>query len=123
MSTLNILYKFILRVTNEKKQIGKLFIDPPRGSKPFKTSYFSPKKFIVTNNHVEGYQLLTLQPKSPDQPAKGHIFFLHGGAYVLEPTPQHRQLVKELVVKYRFTCTYFDYPLAPENDFEKTNNY
>ena len=121
MSIQNSLLRIIMRAVNAKKMFGKAFVNPPRGSNALNPVKFSPDRFTVSDNSIEGFRLLTLQPSGKEDHDNGHILFLHGGAYVLEAAKYHRLLIEKFVEKYNFSCSFFDYPLGPENDCEKTN--
>ena len=121
MSLQNELLKLSLKILQGEKIIGKLFVNPRRGGEPFKASRFNSRKFTVTEHSIEGFQLLTLQPKGNESHKNGHILLLHGGGYVMEAQRAHRLWAAYLVHTHQLTCSYFDYPLAPENQYEKTN--
>jgi epsilon-lactone hydrolase len=70
------------------------------------------RHFDVRMKEVDGFRLLTMQ-RSPA--TNLHIVFFHGGAYVLDVSPMHWQLMKYLVNELRCKVTYVDYPLAPEH--------
>lgn len=83
-------------------------------------SYMLPDKFekeyTVEETFIDGCRMETIYKGNL---TKEHIYFLHGGAYVLEACPGHKDFVQQLADK-GFTITYIDYPLAPENTAEKT---
>lgn len=90
----------------KKKQIDNSF---------FKKNKY-PKGFTFYNRNVDGFRLVTIRKFS--NTAK-HIFFLHGGAYVMKAWPQHRHIIN-FFLKHGFAVTFIDYPLTPEYTVEKT---
>jgi monoterpene epsilon-lactone hydrolase len=117
LSIQNTLLKFILRSVNFKKLLIKLFRNPKRGLNHFHSKKFSSRRFSVEESSVKDFKILTVKPKVHQ--SKGHILFLHGGAYVLEAGKHHQRMVKELVRDTHFTCSFFDYPLAPEFSYQE----
>lgn len=47
-----------------------------------------------------------------------HIFFLHGGGFVMEAVPFHADVIRKLA-NQGHRITVYDYPLAPEHSFEE----
>ncbi len=109
---------FFLRLLNAKKFFSNQFKNPPRGSGHFKKEKFG-SQFITEVWTVEGFDVITI--KSSASPSGQHIVFFHGGAYAVEASAIHRQIVKAFVLKHGFTVTFIDYPKAPEHTFETTH--
>lgn len=51
-----------------------------------------------------------------------YIFYLHGGAYVMEATYKHWQFLEDLVDSTGMTLILPDYPLAPQNTYKDVFN-
>ncbi|MCR4944154.1 MAG: alpha/beta hydrolase [Clostridium sp.] len=102
---------------NSLKDEGRMRIKNPERTGG---SYMLPDKFkkeyTVREKFVDGYRMETIYKGNI---TKEHIYFLHGGAYVLEACPGHKDFVEKLA-DMGFTITYIDYPLAPESTAEKT---
>lgn len=78
--------------------------------------HFKPP-FITDIDTINGFKLLTLKKVNS---SNKHFYFMHGGAYTMEPVKGHRRLMKDLV-NMGYKVTYIDYPLYPEYNSEKTN--
>ncbi len=100
-----------------EKTFKKLLSNPERGGKEFLVKKFD-KDLLLTEHKIEGFSALTISTKNP---SNVHILFFHGGAYVAEGSKAHRLLIEKLCLENNYIVTYFDYPLAPENNAIKTH--
>ena len=107
----------ILLLTKAKKIAEKSIYKPQRKTRSLAPEKFN-KRFTVNTSSIDGFDLLSV---SPPNAKKLHIFFLHGGAYVLEPLAAHRSIIEQLAMKTGATVHFLFYPLAPENTFELTH--
>ena len=118
MTTGSAIILFFLRLLNAKKFFANQFTNPPRGAGNFKKEKFG-SQFHTESWTVEGFDVITI--KSSASQSHQHIIFFHGGAYAVEASAIHRQIVKAFVLKHGFTVTFIDYPKAPEHTFETTH--
>lgn len=102
-----------LKIINFKKSVNKQFRKPKRNTKHFALKKFN-KKIEINEFYVENFRVITLKTENS---TNKHIFFLHGGAYIIEASSGHRKFIEKLILDYNFKVTYVDYPKAPENDF------
>ncbi|HYE67467.1 MAG TPA: alpha/beta hydrolase [Anaerovoracaceae bacterium] len=116
MSLLSEILRIGLQIGKAKKLAARSIYRPQRNTNALHPSKFD-KKLIVESIAIDGFMLLRIQSKKPTH---HHLFFLHGGAYVLEPLAAHRRVVEQLAVEYGFTVHFLLYPLAPEHQFENT---
>lgn len=94
-----------------------MFYHAPRtGCSAMKVSKFKAP-YVAKEELIEGFKLLTV---SKEDSGKGHFYFMHGGAYTLEPVGFHRKILLNLV-DLGYKVTYIDYPLWPEYTADKTN--
>lgn len=95
---------------------SQLFLHPQRnGSKVMNPENFKDP-YIATESFVENYRIITVCKKDS---SNIHIYFMHGGAYTLEPVVFHMNIIRKLA-DCGFVVSFIDYPLAPENKAEKT---
>lgn len=117
MSIASDILRHTLYITNAKKWAAKSIYTPSRNTGALHPGKFS-KNLSVQVADVDGFSLLQVHPANPNGQ---HIFFLHGGAYVLEPLPAHRAMIERLASGFGFTVHFLRYPLAPEYDFKTTH--
>ena len=108
---------FFLGISNAKKQVEKSFQNPPRSKKTLTPGHLK-QKFTVTEFEVMNKSVVTLQPKTNRE--NTHLFFLHGGAYVVEGNAMHWKIIATIINKTNCKVTYIDYPLAPEYNYKQT---
>lgn len=75
----------------------------------------------VTDRKIEGYKgdlisITLYEPSNADTKLPCAIF-LHGGAFVLEPSKHHKQLAMDFALKTPCKVIFVDYRLAPEFPF------
>jgi acetyl esterase/lipase len=75
-------------------------------------------KYEITEFLVLNKSVITLQPKINS--TQTHILFFHGGAYLLEGSSMHWNVIKKVVEKSNCKVSYIDYPLAPEFTYRDT---
>lgn len=118
MTPASAIIQFFFRAFDARRVIAKQFRNPPRNTGNMEAGKFG-SRFLTDEWHVDGFQVITIRDKS--KPSPRHIVFFHGGAYVVEASPIHRQIIKTFVRKYGFTVTFVDYPKAPEHTFQTTH--
>jgi len=106
----------ILRLANLKQSLDKTL---DGGSTATSTSAEPPKsmlqKFNIEKARSNGRSVYTLSTKT--EPGIRHIFYLHGGAYVLGFNRLHWSFIARLIQATGCTIVAPDYPLAPENTY------
>ena len=117
MSRNNLMIRTLLKWVKARTMLARSFRDPPRNTgsldlKKFKAS-LQPQAW-----DVDGFKVVTLSGK-PD--AKVHVIFLHGGAYILEANPFHRQFAQKLAGEHGLSVSLVDYPKSPEHSFRTTH--
>jgi len=76
------------------------------------------RKFAIDISESCGRRVYTVKTKTGQ--ALRHIFYLHGGAYVLGFSPLHWSLIARLVQDTGCVVVAPDYPLAPRHDYVDT---
>lgn len=95
---------------------SQLFLHPVRsGSKVMWPKNFK-EPYTATESFVQNFRILTVRK---EQCTNTHIYFMHGGAYTMEPVAFHMNIIRKLA-DCGFIVSFIDYPLAPENSAEKT---
>lgn len=82
-----------------------------------------PPKWLHERHDVRSYEVrgspcFTVRPKSAQ--ARRHVLYLHGGAYVHPPEPEHWGFVSRLVTGLGCAVTLPLYPLAPDHQYAET---
>ena len=106
-----------LAIFNFKNMVEKSLQKPSRLNKPFDLSSYH-KSFFVSEFQVLGKSVVTLQPKSKS--STKHVLYFHGGAYLLEGSVVHWNIIQNIAKKANCTVSYIDYPLAPESTYIDT---
>ena len=80
-----------------------------------------PPLRLFRNQHISelpigGCTVYTFRQKHKQE--QGHIFYLHGGAYINGPTMPHWYFIRNLVKRLNVQVIVPDFPLAPENTFD-----
>lgn len=101
---------------NMSDRLAKNFAKHERGKGELRPDKF--KDFITDEWEVDGYRVITV---SNADSADTHVIFLHGGGYVTEATAAHRHVIEELVKRHKLKVSFIDYPLAPENKYDRTH--
>ena len=70
------------------------------------------RKHRISKREVDGHLVWTIAPK--ENPGRGQIIYLHGGAYVNSFASQHWSFMSKLVERLGCTVTAPNYPHAPE---------
>ena len=70
------------------------------------------RKHRISKRVVDGHLVWTIAPK--ENPGRGQIIYLHGGAYVNSFASQHWSFMSKLVDRLHCTVTAPNYPHAPE---------
>lgn len=107
----------ILNCIKFKHIVAKSFNRPPR--KPLSIPYCRlQKSFSLSDFSVENGRVITLTPLQ--NASNKHILFFHGGAYVLQGSAMHWNLIKTIGQQANCVVSFIDYPLVPENTFRET---
>lgn len=79
------------------------------------------KKILVTRVDLDGRPVYEVTPRLVDRDSfKGHLLYMHGGAYVLDLIPQfHWPAIAKLANTVRRTVTVPIYPIAPEHSYRE----
>lgn len=103
-----------LRLRKEFEQVdalrGRVLKSRPRNPRPPRS--FS-RRFRVADTTLHGQRIFTLSPRN--RPAKLHVLYLHGGAYVYEVMGAQWRMVAQLMKRLDLAITVPLYPLAPEH--------
>ncbi|MBN2652304.1 MAG: alpha/beta hydrolase fold domain-containing protein [Spirochaetales bacterium] len=112
--------KMGLRLTLMKKLFTRQIMHPSRKNKGVTSKMLRAKlddeSYSVEETSIDGFEITTSRRK--DSTNNRHLIFLHGGAYVVDASPLHRDLIVNFVKKADLTVTFIDYPKAPENDWK-----
>lgn len=102
--------KFFLWLSGDKPKLTKELRNPPGEPGAPIPERFS-EEFTISVTQVKGRNVHTLAPKSG---TSGQIvFYIHGGAYILNITSAHWNLIGDLIRQTKATFVVPDYPKAP----------
>lgn len=93
----------------------------PEGSKPIKQIY---NKYNVSKRAIGNgicYKVGS-KDKKYDKTRDKIVIYVHGGGYVMDASPSHWHLVSTLIDATNCLVYFPDYPLAPEHNYEDTEN-
>jgi monoterpene epsilon-lactone hydrolase len=76
------------------------------------------RQHAVQEYDVRGFPCYTVRPQAAAGPK--HVLYLHGGAYVHPPEPEHWSFAGRLVTELHCTVTLPLYPLAPRHQYDET---
>lgn len=108
------------KLIHAKELIMWVAKNPPRSSVGFLPKGLkNDKAFGVHSQLVNGKEVVTIT-KAGASGQKAHLFFLHGGAYIMEALPTHWTMIKNIINQSDCRITFLDYPLAPEHTFQAT---
>ncbi len=117
--TLNILTG-VLKAIHAKRILAWVAKNPPRSTHGFvPEGVETDQRFKVKSQLVNKQEIATIE-RNDNLLNKPHIFFLHGGAYLLEALPTHWALIKNVIQETNSRITFLDYPLTPEYDYMAT---
>ncbi len=89
----------------------KSFTEPERNDgEALRAEQFNAP-YTAVERYAAGSRMTTVER---GEPTGCHIFFLHGGAYVMEAMPMHGDIIRQLADR-GFRVTALHYPLAPEH--------
>jgi acetyl esterase/lipase len=92
-----------------------------RAETPARPSASMRRKFDIALETRHGHEVYTLTPRS--QASRGHVVYLHGGAYVNAISYWHWAFIARLADKLGMTFTVPLYPRAPEHDCAATSGF
>ena len=73
------------------------------------------KRFDIREFASRGFPVVTIEPRGGARPGAPHLFYLHGGGYVMDIAAVHWDTVADLCERLGASATVPIYPLAPEN--------
>ncbi|MGI4831496.1 MAG: alpha/beta hydrolase, partial [Janthinobacterium lividum] len=82
----------------------------PKSPRPPRSFY---RRFKVEETMQDGQRVFTLSPRKG--PAKLHVLYLHGGAYVYQIMGTQWRMMAQLLKRMDLAITIPLYPLAPEH--------
>ncbi|OZA93975.1 MAG: esterase [Erythrobacter sp. 34-65-8] len=85
-----------------------------RKQKPLRPRAKWHRDFTIVEDTARGYPVVTITPKSSAASAP-HLFYLHGGGYVMDIAAVHWDAVLRLCAMTGASATVPVYPLAPEH--------
>lgn len=111
-------YKILIKASgikklNEDKKMFKTSLELVKyvNNRPHTLPSFVKRKVSCTHFKIEGMDCYTL--KGSDQPTDRHIFYLHGGSYIMDMNMKHWRFCTKLAKELNCTVTIPLYPLAP----------
>lgn len=104
----------VLKKLNLRKRIN--IVSPKR----HKNKPIPKHKYRSESHYIHGHLLMTMYPKEVSH--RKHIIYLHGGAYSIEASSSHFDLMNTYLEATGFCVTYIDYPLAPEFNAKDTTD-
>jgi acetyl esterase/lipase len=87
-------------------------------AKPYILPKYLQQKFGIVKVTKDGMDSYILQ--GSDHSDGKYILYLHGGAYINQPTPEHWKFLKKLVQKLNATAIAPVYPKAPNHQFQES---
>lgn len=75
-------------------------------------------KYTLTEEKFMNRKVFIMKSKENDDLSNKYIFYVHGGAYVMEATYKHWQFLEDIVDSTGMTLILPDYPLAPKNTYK-----
>lgn len=76
------------------------------------------REFDISEDSSRGYPVVTIVPKGGVREGAPHLFYLHGGGYVMDVAALHWSTVARMCRDIGASATVPIYPLAPENKAE-----
>lgn len=98
------------RLASVKGLRDQVLSSRPRNPRPPRSVY---RRLRVEESTQDGQLVITLSPRK--RPARLHVIYLHGGAYVSEVMPVQWKMMARLLQRIDATVTVPLYPLAPEH--------
>lgn len=86
-----------------------------RARKPVRPRAKWHKRFDIREFASRGFPVVTIEPRGGARPGASHLFYLHGGGYVMDIAAVHWDTVADLCERLGASATVPVYPLAPEN--------
>lgn len=74
---------------------------------------------IIREEKYMNRKVFVIKSKNNDSLSNKYIFYLHGGAYVMEATYKHWQFLEDIVNETGMTLILPDYPLLPKNTYKE----
>ena len=75
-------------------------------------------KYTLKEEKFMNRKVFIMKSKENDDLSNKYIFYVHGGAYVMEATYKHWQFLEDIVDSTGMTLILPDYPLAPKNTYK-----
>ncbi|WP_235808283.1 alpha/beta hydrolase fold domain-containing protein [Levilactobacillus senmaizukei] len=107
---------FKTRHSQLKQQMQQAFSQPSRKNRAVVPAKF-PDNMVTKEREVFDGRILTVDSGAP---LTQHVLLFHGGAYTLQGTKRHRDLMVNLVDQANLRVSYIDYPLVPEATVNET---
>ena len=76
-------------------------------------------KYTLKEKKFMNRKVFIMKSKEHDHFSDKYIFYIHGGAYVMEATYKHWQFLEDIVDETGMTLILPDYPLAPKNTYKE----
>lgn len=76
-------------------------------------------KYTLKEERFMNRKIFIMKSKENDHLSDKYIFYIHGGAYVMEATYKHWQFLEDIVDATGMTLILPDYPLAPKNTYKE----
>lgn len=73
------------------------------------------REFAISEDRARGYAVVTITPRAGAAAGAPHLFYLHGGGYVMDVAAVHWDTVCRLCAMLGASATVPLYPLAPEH--------
>lgn len=90
-----------------------------RKQKPIRPRAKWHRRFDIQENTSRGFPVVTIEPHGGARPGVPHLFYLHGGGYVMDIAAVHWDAIGLLCEKLGASATVPVYPLAPEHKAEE----
>jgi acetyl esterase/lipase len=115
------LIQTVMGLLGMKQQMERKMITNGFAEKPAKLPKSLFRNVTIQERELENRKVWTISPinSTSDQ----IILYFHGGAYMSNITPQHWQLVAQLIKTTNATIVIPDYPLAPAATYKETYDF
>lgn len=115
------LYNTMYETIKPKNFLVKLFDNPTRIDTKLEVSNKFARVYDTAYHEIEGDEMITAWSSSTTE-SNLHVIYLHGGGYVIGKSgmKNREKLMGQLIDNTSAKVTFFDYPVAPEAQYEET---
>lgn len=109
-------FEWFIKTIKGEQLIFNLIQNPKRPPQFFLKKLF--KHYDAIESSIDDHELVTINPNAV---TGKHLIYFHGGGYVLSIQYLQWLMVKKIIRQENISASVFNYPLAPESNYEKTH--